>query len=147
MKNPPYILVLLLFVLGGCVNDYNKPWVEKADSLVGKTLTTAREMVVVAQGDRRMLVPLGSGTRRFTETTEHQKVVANVPVGSEIRVRKRTFRVSKPGRYDVLVVDVDAGSEVHRELWLIVDSSFLAEENFQEMKKEPTTSESATQRR
>lgn len=130
MKTHSNFIFLLMFALSGCVAEYNKPWVEKADSLVGKNLTTACAMMVVERGDHHLLVPVSSETRRFTQTTGHQRVVANIPVGSKVRMKKRTFRISKPGRDDYLVVDVITSSGVHRDILLIAGSLFLTDKNF-----------------
>ncbi len=131
MKLHTLLAGIMVFMLGGCVSDYAEPWVEKADALVGRNLRTEREMVVVESYDRMLLV-LKDGSERFTRPSEHQRVVADIPIGSRIAVKKRTFRVSKPGRDDYLVVDIAAPGSAYADVLLIIGSIYLADGNFSE---------------
>lgn len=47
-----------------------------------------------------------------------------------LSVKKRVFRVSMPGRDDYLVVDVSAAGVSFANVFLIVSSTQLADENF-----------------
>jgi hypothetical protein len=130
MKPHDIIVFFSVFALAACVSKDSEPWTNLADSLVGRELTTVAGMVVVQRGDHHLLVPVGKQTRRFTRTTEYQKVIASVPIGAKVHIKKKIFRVSKPGRDDYLVVDVISQDGAHRGVWLIVGSLFLTGENF-----------------
>jgi len=129
MKTNNLVIALWILLLNGCVSNDAKPWIEKADSLIGKSLRTERDMVVVESYGRLLLV-LKEGSERFTRPSENQRVVAEIPAGSEMSVKRRTFSVSKPGRDDYLVVDISAPQSTYSDILLIIGSIYLAEGYF-----------------